>query len=100
MRRLVTRGDLNSPWGLVRAPSTFGPWAGQLLVGNFGDGRIHAYRLSNGAELGTLRGAHGHPVVIDGLWALLRGDPIGGRHATRCGSAPGRTARHTACSAR
>lgn len=78
MRRLVSRGDLNSPWGLVRAPSTFGSWAGQLLVGNFGNGRIHAYRLSNGAELGTLRGVHNHPVVIDGLWALLRGDPIAG----------------------
>jgi uncharacterized protein (TIGR03118 family) len=75
VRRLVSRGDLNSPWGLVRAPSTFGPWAGQLLVGNFGDGAIHAYRLTSGAELGTLRDHNGKPVVIDGLWGLLRGDP-------------------------
>jgi len=78
VRRLVSRGDLNSPWGLVRAPSTFGSWAGQLLVGNFGNGRIHAYRLRNGAELGTLRNRHGHAVVIDGLWGLLRGDPSAG----------------------
>ena len=78
VRRLVSRGDLNSPWGLVRAPKTFGPWAGQLLVGNFGNGRIHAYRLGNGAELGTVRKGNGHPVVIDGLWGLLRGDPSAG----------------------
>ncbi len=77
-RRLISRGDLNSPWGLERAPKTFGPWAGQLLVGNFGDGRIHAYRLGNGHELGTLRRGNGHPVVIDGLWALLRGNSATG----------------------
>jgi hypothetical protein len=46
-----------------------------LLVGNFGDGSIHAYRLSNGTELGTLRDHNGDAVVIDGLWGLLLGDP-------------------------
>ena len=90
VRRLVSRGDLNSPWGLVRAPKTFGAWAGQLLVGNFGDGRIHAYRLRNGAELGTLHNRHGHAVVIDGLWGLLRGDPsAGGNNALWFSAGPG-----------
>jgi hypothetical protein len=34
-------GTLNSPWGLAIAPSSFGQFAGDLLVGNFGDGRIN-----------------------------------------------------------
>src|SRR4029079_4981353 len=53
-QRLVTRGDLNSPWGMVIAPSGFGDFSGDLLVGNFGDGRIHAYDPSTGAFKGTL----------------------------------------------
>ena len=40
---LVANGQLNSPWGLAIAPATFGQFAGALLVGNFGDGRILAY---------------------------------------------------------
>ena len=43
LNRLVARGGLNSPWGLAIAPSSWGSLAGSLLVGNFGDGRIHAY---------------------------------------------------------
>src|SRR5262249_54579437 len=33
-RRLVSRGPLDSPWGLALAPPTFGTLAGSLLVGN------------------------------------------------------------------
>ncbi|MGB2953545.1 MAG: TIGR03118 family protein, partial [Gaiellaceae bacterium] len=65
--------ELNSPWGLARAPSTFGRFAGDLLVGNFGDGTINAYEeLSNGhfEHRGQLRTGDGKPVTIDGLWAL------------------------------
>jgi uncharacterized protein (TIGR03118 family) len=78
VKRLISRGALNSPWGLTLAPRTFGPWAGKLLVGNFGNGRIHAYRPRTGAELGSLRNTHGRPIVIDGLWALLPGGPMAG----------------------
>jgi uncharacterized protein (TIGR03118 family) len=38
--RLVANGNLNAPWGMAIAPSTFGKFAGALLVGNFGDGKI------------------------------------------------------------
>jgi len=69
-RRLVTRGPLNSPWGLALAPSDFGRFSGALLVGNFGDGRIHAFDPMTGRRLGQLRDRHGDPIVIDGLWAL------------------------------
>jgi uncharacterized protein (TIGR03118 family) len=78
LRRLATRGVLNSPWALTIAPSSFGQFAGALLVGNFGDGRIHALDPRTGAVLGTLRGTSGRPLVIDGLWALMVGDPVAG----------------------
>ena len=74
VRRLVTRGALDSPWGLVLAPSGFGRFGGALLVGNFGNGRINAYDASTGRSMGQLRGAHGHPIAIDGLWALRFGN--------------------------
>jgi uncharacterized protein (TIGR03118 family) len=75
LRRFASRDLLNSPWGLLVAPSAFGSFAGDLLVGNFGDGRIHAFDLRDGDLEGTLRGANHHPIVIDGLWALILGDP-------------------------
>jgi uncharacterized protein (TIGR03118 family) len=74
VRRLVTRGQLNSPWGLALAPADFGQFSGDLLVGNFGDGHINAYNPNNGARLGQLRQANGRPIVIDGLWGLRFGN--------------------------
>lgn len=74
VRRLVTRGALNSPWGLALAPANFGRFSGALLVGNFGDGRINAYNPVTGVRLGQLRGVNGKPVTIDGLWSLRFGN--------------------------
>jgi uncharacterized protein (TIGR03118 family) len=73
-QRLVSRGDLNSPWAMVQAPAGFGPFGNALLVGNFGDGRIHAFDLNSGAERGTLSRSAGHPLQIDGLWGLAFGN--------------------------
>ncbi|HEX3147260.1 MAG TPA: TIGR03118 family protein [Gemmataceae bacterium] len=73
-QRLVTRGDLNSPWGMVLAPASFGNFGGALLVGNFGDGHIHAYDPTSGKELGTLGANPMHPLVIEGLWGLAFGN--------------------------
>ena len=73
----ISGAPLNSPWGLAMAPSTFGDFGGKLLVGNFGDGLIHAYDPSTGAFLGTLNDTTGKPVTILGLWSLLFGN--GGR---------------------
>jgi uncharacterized protein (TIGR03118 family) len=72
--RLVTDGALNSPWGLALAPSNFAVFGGDLLVGNFGDGTIHAYNPTSGAFDGTLLDANGNPLFIDGLWALQFGN--------------------------
>jgi uncharacterized protein (TIGR03118 family) len=78
IRRFAGRGALDSPWGMVVAPATFGSFAGRLLVGNFGNGRIHAYSLRSGREVGTLQNGRHHPIVIDGLWGLIRGDATAG----------------------
>jgi uncharacterized protein (TIGR03118 family) len=77
LMRFASRGVLNSPWGLAVAPSGFGPFSHDLLVGNFGDGRIHAFDWQ-GHLLGTLRHATGSPIAIDGLWALLPGNGVAG----------------------
>jgi uncharacterized protein (TIGR03118 family) len=68
------RDDLNSPWGLVIAPKSFGRLAGSLLVGNFGDGRIHAFDRRHLGDLGTLKTGDGKDLVIDGLWGLITGN--------------------------
>ena len=79
IRRVASAGELNSPWGLALAPNNFGRFSGDLLVGNFGDGRIHAFdpnQLTISGEfeaVGLMHSAGGRPVQIDGLWALQFG---------------------------
>jgi uncharacterized protein (TIGR03118 family) len=79
LRRVASKGELNSPWGLAFAPAGFGKFGGDLLVGNFGDGRIHAFdpRLDSHGEFtrdGQLHSTDGRPIEIDGLWALAFGN--------------------------
>ena len=76
LRRIASKGPLNSPWGLAPAPADFGKFSGDLLVGNFGNGQITAFaRQSNGRfeARGQLRSASGGILTIDGLWALQFG---------------------------
>src|SRR5690349_12720891 len=79
IRRVASAGELNSPWGLALAPADFGRFSGDLLVGNFGDGRIHAFDPANLTlagefeAVGLLHSAAGRPIQIDGLWALQFG---------------------------
>ena len=72
--RLVSQGPLDSPWGLSLAPGGFGSFGNDLLVGNFGDGRINAFDPVTGAFEGTLDGTDGNPLSIDGLWGLKFGN--------------------------
>ena len=74
VKRLITMGPLNSPWGLAIAPGNFGLLSNDLLVGDFGDGLIHAFDPNTGAFLGTLDDAQGNPIAIDGLWGLNFGN--------------------------
>lgn len=78
IRQLVSQGgEVNSPWGLDIAPSSFGEFAGDLLVGNFGDGTISAFDLVTGKFDGKLLGTDDNPIVLGDLWALINGN--GGR---------------------
>ena len=91
IRRVASAGELNSPWGLALAPADFGRFTGDLLVGNFGDGRIHVFdpaQLTSDGQfeaIGLLHSAAGKPIQIDGLWALQFG------HGTSATSANGLT---------
>jgi uncharacterized protein (TIGR03118 family) len=75
IQRFASRGTLNSPWGLAIAPSSFGSFHNDLLVGNFGDGHINGFDLATGhftGQLGTGRG--GGTIQISGLWGLRVGN--------------------------
>jgi uncharacterized protein (TIGR03118 family) len=73
LRRFVSRGKLNAPWGIAAAPANFGHFSGDILIGNFGDGRINAYK-PNGTFHGRLRQSGGQPIAIDGLWGISFGN--------------------------
>ena len=71
VKRFISAGQLNNPWGITKAPAGFwGDDASQdiILVGNFGDGHINAYN-SEGVFQGQLR-AHGIPITIERLWGI------------------------------
>jgi uncharacterized protein (TIGR03118 family) len=74
--RVGSNGMLNSPWGLAIAPGSFGSIAGDLLVGNFGDGHINIFSPdpTMPAFLGQLNDHNGQPLAIDGLWGLTPGN--------------------------
>jgi hypothetical protein len=97
IQRLIPSNDmkenpLNSPWGLALVPGEFGEFRRNLggfgefrrnfggfgpavlLVGNFGDGRINAFDISNVSKakfLGPLENRRGEPLDFNGLWALV-----------------------------
>jgi len=74
--RVAQHGQLDAPWGLALAPANFGRFSGDLLVGNFGDGRINAYQEGANGKFehrGELRDSDSRPISIDGLWALQFG---------------------------
>jgi len=76
LRRLARHGALNSPWGIAPVPAGFEPsgkLTGAVLIGNFGDGTIHAYDR-DGGFLGRVDNADGQALTIQGLWGLQFGD--------------------------
>jgi len=64
IRRLISNGRLNAPWGLEIVN-------GQLWVGNFGDGKINVYDPGTGSFQGVPRDVFGIPLDLDGLWGLF-----------------------------
>ncbi len=76
LARVASGGVLNAPWGTAQANPNFGAFAGDLLIGNFGDGRINAFHENadgTWTPSGTLRGFNGQPLFIGGLWAIQFG---------------------------
>jgi uncharacterized protein (TIGR03118 family) len=69
VKRFISKGTLNSPWGIVSAVPGFAPVSNAILVGNFGDGRINVFNV-DGEFMGSLKDVAGHDIIIDGLWAI------------------------------
>ena len=87
---LAKEGQLDAPWGMVMAPNHFGKFSNDLLVGNFGNGHILAYRMipSKDAEdqgdhgrdtfAGLMRDSN-HKIIEEGfLWTLMFGNGANG----------------------
>jgi uncharacterized protein (TIGR03118 family) len=74
IKQLVSKGALNAPWGIALAPKDFGVLSNDLLVGNFGDGKINAYDPAAGTLLGTLSDSGGAAIATPGLWGIAFGN--------------------------
>jgi uncharacterized protein (TIGR03118 family) len=70
LQRLEHGRFFNAPWGVALAPYDFGVFSHRLLVGNLGDGTIHAFNMLTGRFEGTLEDSTNKPISIDGLWAI------------------------------
>jgi uncharacterized protein (TIGR03118 family) len=76
LRRITSDSHLNAPWGVVVPPAGFGSLAGDLLVGNFGDGTINAYNFATGAFIDQMKDQTGAPIANASLWDMVF-DPTG-----------------------
>ena len=74
LQRFASGGVLDAPWGIALAPSGFGGFGGDLLIGNFGNGEINAFNPTTNAFVGTLTDGGGTPIINNGLWALKFGN--------------------------
>ncbi|HVN21747.1 MAG TPA: TIGR03118 family protein [Dongiaceae bacterium] len=75
---LVQGPPLNQPWGIVGAPSNFGPLSNTLLISNnTNQGTINAFDLFTGKFVGTVKDQNGKSIVIDQLWGIDFGDGLG-----------------------
>jgi uncharacterized protein (TIGR03118 family) len=73
IRRFASTGTLNAPWGIAVAPTSFGDFAGDILIGNFGDGRINVFDASSGSFIGQLKNGNNQEIELEGLWGLSVG---------------------------
>ncbi|MBN3722992.1 TIGR03118 family protein [Burkholderia sp. Ac-20379] len=74
VKRVATGGTLNSPWGMVVAPSNFGSASNDLLVGNFGDGTIDVFDPTSNALIGALPNPDGSTFKQAGIWGMSFGN--------------------------
>jgi uncharacterized protein (TIGR03118 family) len=76
MQRFASHGHLDSPWGVTSAPATFGVFANDILIGNFGDGKINAFDPMTRHFKGVLRDVNDRPIVNESLWSLTFGGAL------------------------
>lgn len=82
LQRLVAGGALNAPWGVAIAPAGWGAFGGDVLVGNFGDGKINGFNPTTGSLVGAMQNGTaatgllptGAAIANPGLWALQFGN--------------------------
>ena len=82
LKRLIRGGPLNGPWGVALAPSNWGAFSGDLLVGNEDGGQINAFDPASGQFQGTVSGENGEPIAHDGLWGIAFGNGVIGTPET------------------
>jgi uncharacterized protein (TIGR03118 family) len=75
LRRITSDSHLNAPWGVVIPPASFGSFgaSGNLLVGNFGDGKINAYNFATGAFVDQMKDQNGMVITNVSLWDMVFG---------------------------
>ena len=78
VRRFATGGELDGPWGVVKAKPNFGPLADKILIGNDGNGRINAFDPVTGNFVATMLDENGQPIVNEHLWGLVFGNGTNG----------------------
>lgn len=76
LQRLDHVAELNAPWGIAQAPANFGTFSNAILIGNFGDGTIHAFDPSSGKLMGALANADGSTFTQPGLWGIAFGNNL------------------------
>ena len=76
VQRLITGSRLAAPWGIALAPAGFGPFGGDLLVGNFSfvDSAINVFDPVTGTFQGTIPISVGAGNTPGGLWDLTFGN--------------------------
>ncbi|MDX6456142.1 MAG: hypothetical protein QOD48_2249 [Gaiellaceae bacterium] len=75
----------NAPWGLAMAPASFSVFSGDLLIGNFGNGRVSAYQDRGSGKWvykGQLRRGDQTLIAVDGLWGIAFGNDAAAGPAT------------------
>ena len=79
LQRVITGSQLAAPWGIALAPSGFGEFGGDLLVGNFSfvASEINAFDPMMGEFEGSIPINVGAGNTPGGLWGLMFGSGAG-----------------------
>jgi uncharacterized protein (TIGR03118 family) len=80
VKRFASGGPLSSPWGIAIAPSGFGIFSNDILIGNFNDDIASEAFISAFDSAGNFLGeltAGGSPILLPGLWGMEFGNGAG-----------------------